>query len=133
MLKLLCDNYLKCTIWNNLKTKENIVFNLQRENVFNQTWRRVNFTMDPSLPILSADLKSFSSLYHSLLTPSHFPTLFLTIPPPPLHPLLFFSLTCGKHYILSGGEGEQTSQAETGSLLGRRRGVLGRLFGSACW
>lgn len=71
-------------------------------------------------------LLSFSSLYCSTLTRPHFFLAFLVPPPlllrPPFPPL--FSLTCGKHYILSGGEREraQTSQSETESFLGRPRG-----------
>lgn len=57
-----------------------------------------------------------------LLSPLSFP---LT-PPTPIPS--FFSLTCGKHYILSGGEGVQTSPAESESLSGRCRGWTG-----GCW
>lgn len=70
---------------------------------------------------------SFPSIFLlSSLTQPHFFLAFLVPPPlllrPPFPPL--FSLTCGKHYILSGGEREraQTSQSETESFLGRPRG-----------
>lgn len=77
-------------------------------------------------------LLSFASLHGSCLTPPAFPqsALYpLFFSPPPSIPSLF-SPTCGKHYILSGGEGEQTSQADTESLSGRCSGAAGRQLGN---
>lgn len=72
------------------------------------------------------------------LTLPHFATLCNTpftpffSTPPTVRSL--FSLTCGKHYILSGGDWEQTSQAEAERLLGSTGGQWECCSGSAwCW